>query len=138
MRVFLDTNVLVSAFATRGLCADVLRVALVEHQLVLGETVLGELRRVLETKLGLPSETVEDADAFLRRHAIVISDAPTIPLEVRDSADRVVVQEALAGEADILVTGDRDLLELGVELPVAVLSPRHFWDGLRSCPGEED
>ena len=47
MRVFLDTNVLVSAFATRGLCADVLRLILAEHTLVTGEVVLRELRRAL-------------------------------------------------------------------------------------------
>tara|TARA_Y100000590_G_C15710915_1_gene1010249 strand:+ start:1307 stop:1432 length:126 start_codon:yes stop_codon:yes gene_type:complete len=40
MKVFLDTNVLVSAFATRGLCADVMRVILTEHELLIGEVVL--------------------------------------------------------------------------------------------------
>ena len=47
MKVFLDTNVLVAAFATRGLCADVMRVVLAEHQLITGEVVLSELRRAL-------------------------------------------------------------------------------------------
>lgn len=43
MRIFLDTNVLVAALATRGLCADLLRVVLREHQLVLSAQVLTEL-----------------------------------------------------------------------------------------------
>jgi predicted nucleic acid-binding protein len=47
LRGFLDTNVLVSAFATRGLCADVLRHVLTEHELLTGEVVLAELRRAL-------------------------------------------------------------------------------------------
>jgi predicted nucleic acid-binding protein len=47
VRVCLDTNVLVAAFATRGLCADVLRTVLAEHDLVVGEVILAELRRVL-------------------------------------------------------------------------------------------
>ncbi len=47
MRVFLDTNVLVSAFATRGLSADVFRRALAEHMLLTGEVVLRDLRLVL-------------------------------------------------------------------------------------------
>ena len=50
MRVCLDTNVLVAAFATRGLCADVLRTVLAEHELVIGDVILDELRRVLSTK----------------------------------------------------------------------------------------
>ena len=55
MRVFLDTNVLVSAFATRGLCADVLRVVLAEHTFITSEIVLREVSRVLRTRIGMPS-----------------------------------------------------------------------------------
>ena len=54
MRVFLDTNVLVAAYATHGLCEDVFRVILAEHELVVSETVLAEFERVLGQKLRLP------------------------------------------------------------------------------------
>jgi len=37
VKVFLDTNVLVSALATRGLCADLLRKVLTEHELLVGK-----------------------------------------------------------------------------------------------------
>ena len=53
MRVFLDTNVLVSAVATRGICADLLRLVASEHELVVGEVVLTELRHVLATRIRL-------------------------------------------------------------------------------------
>jgi len=46
MRVFLDTNVLVSGFATRGLSADVVRLLSAKHELLTGEVVLKETRRV--------------------------------------------------------------------------------------------
>lgn len=55
MKVFLDTNVLVSGFTTRGLCADLIRLVLAEHELVVGEVVLKELERVLTQKLELPA-----------------------------------------------------------------------------------
>lgn len=42
MRVALDTNVLVSAIGTRGLCADLMRLVLRDHELVVGEQVLLE------------------------------------------------------------------------------------------------
>ena len=51
MRVFLDTNVLVSAVATRGLCADVLREILFSHQLVVSVPLLDELKNILHTKI---------------------------------------------------------------------------------------
>ena len=47
MRVFLDTNVLISAFAARGLCADLMRLLLAEHDVLTGEVNLTELRRVI-------------------------------------------------------------------------------------------
>jgi uncharacterized protein len=40
LRVFLDTNVLVSAFAARGLCADLFELVLLQHELILSRSVL--------------------------------------------------------------------------------------------------
>ena len=49
MRVFLDTNVLVSAIATRGICADLLRSVAAERELIVGEVVLVELHHAVST-----------------------------------------------------------------------------------------
>ena len=59
MKVFLDTNVLVSAFTTRGLSADVVRLILTEHELLTGEVNLVELERVLHKRMGVPTTQVE-------------------------------------------------------------------------------
>ncbi|MDE2752433.1 MAG: putative toxin-antitoxin system toxin component, PIN family [Gemmatimonadota bacterium] len=132
MRVFLDTNVLVSALATRGICADVLQVVVAEHTLIVSETVLGEFRRVLRDKLAVPVATVESAEAFLRRQGLVIERAPALGIEVRDPDDVAVLEQAIAGEADMLVTGDRDLLEIDGDIPIRIVSPRGLWQALRS------
>jgi len=55
VKVFPDTNVLTSAFGTRGLCADVVRLILEEYELVTGEVVHEELCRVLRRKFGVPA-----------------------------------------------------------------------------------
>lgn len=132
MRVFLDTNVLVSAFATRGLCADLLQVVLSEQNLVLGETVLSELSDVLRRKMGVPSEVIDETEAFLRREAVIAPEAVDPGLELRDEDDVTVLGEAMAGGADVLVTGDRDLLDVASESTLRILSPRGFWELLRS------
>ena len=132
MNVSFDTNVLVSAVATRGLCADIFNAALAEHQLIVGETVLTELRQVLRQKLRLPNATVDDMEAFLRLHATIIADAPVIEIPALDENDRMVLAEAVAGKADVLVTGDQDLLALEPKAPIKILSPRGFWELLRS------
>ncbi|HUE96586.1 MAG TPA: putative toxin-antitoxin system toxin component, PIN family [Longimicrobiaceae bacterium] len=135
MRVFLDTNVLVSAFATRGICEDVLNVVLTEHQLVLGEAVLTEFRRVLDKKMRMHLELADEAVAFLRREAIIVPSAPALPIELRDADDVMVLSEAVAGLAEVVVTGDRDILDVAETLPVPAVSPRGFWEMLHGKTG---
>jgi len=131
VKVFFDTNVLVSAIATRGLCADIVNAALVEHQLVVGETVLAELRQVLQQKLKLPATLIEETESFLRLHAIVVKAGEVPEVRIRDTKDKIILAEALAGKADVLVTGDQDLLEVAVPARVKILAPRGFWEMLR-------
>ena len=132
MRVFLDTNVLVAAFATRGLCADVLRVVLAEHDLLTGEVVLGELRDVLAKRLKLPPSTVADIMALLRAQVVIPKPANPSSLPIRDPDDRWILASAIAGGADVLVTGDQDLLAITAQAPLTILNPRGFWDRVRS------
>ncbi|HBH01166.1 MAG: putative toxin-antitoxin system toxin component, PIN family [Candidatus Rokubacteria bacterium RBG_16_73_20] len=132
MRVFLDTNVLVSAFATRGVCVDVLRVVLAEHTQVTGEVVLEELGRVLRKRIGLPPQAVKEIDEFLREHEVVPKPAARATLPKRDPDDQWVVASAIQGRADVLVTGDRDLLDIARVAPIRIVDPRGFWDLLRT------
>lgn len=131
MRVALDTNVLVSSVATRGLCSDVVNLVLAEHELIVGEAVLTELRRVLTERIRLPSKVIDEFVSLLRQEAIVVKKAEPFPVKIRDKDDIVVLSEAIAGGAEALVTGDRDLLEITDELPLQILSPRGFWEQLR-------
>jgi putative PIN family toxin of toxin-antitoxin system len=131
VRVFLDTNVLVSAFATRGVCADVLRVVLAEHTLVTGEVVLEELGRVLRKRIGLPRQAVKEIDEFLREHEVAPKPAARATLPKRDPDDQWGVASAIQGRADVLVTGDRDLLDIARVTPIRIVDPRGFWDLVR-------
>lgn len=131
MRVCLDTNVLVAAFAARGLCADVLRAVLTEHELVLGEVILAEFRRVLKSKFRVPADRVESAEAAFAGVEILPKPKEPVQLALRDRADRWIVATAVLGAADVLVTGDRELLEVAVEAPLPILAPRAFWELLR-------
>jgi putative PIN family toxin of toxin-antitoxin system len=131
VRVFLDTNILVSAFATRGLSSDVFRHVLAEHTLVTGEVDLRELRRALRLKLKLPSRVVDSIERLLREYEVVPKPPKPADVDVRDPDDRWIVASALAANADVLVTGDRDLLELGQNAPLRILDPRGFWNLVR-------
>lgn len=127
MRVFLDTNVLVSAFATRGLCADLLRHVLAEHDVILAEVVLEELVRVLRERIKLPRHAVREIEEFLRGYDVIPRPAAPHSIQVRDADDAWIVASAVSGRADVIVTGDDDLLSLGDRSPVRVQTPREFW-----------
>ncbi|HVO48176.1 MAG TPA: putative toxin-antitoxin system toxin component, PIN family [Steroidobacteraceae bacterium] len=128
MKVYLDTNVLASAVAARGLSADVVRLVIAEHELLTGVVNLVELQRVLRDKLHAPARTIRELDAVLRSHTIVPQPAKVLDVPVRDPDDRWVLASALAGAADVLVTGDRDLLDLGAQAPLPIVDPRGFWE----------
>jgi uncharacterized protein len=131
VRVCLDTNVLVAAFATRGLCADVLRTVLAEHDLVIGDVILAELRRTLTRKFKLPTDRLATIEAVFAPFPIIPKPAVPSEVPVRDPADRWVLATALDGEADVLVTGDADLLGVAAGAPLRILDPRAFWELLR-------
>lgn len=134
MRVFLDTNVLVAAFATRGLCTDVVRVVLTEHQLITGDVVLDELREVLTERIKLPADQVKEILALLRDQEVVPKPGQPPELTIRDPDDTWILASAIAGQADVLVTGDRDLLDAANGSPVPILDPRGFWNLLSKRP----
>jgi putative PIN family toxin of toxin-antitoxin system len=131
VRVYLDTNVLVSAFATRGLCADVFRHVLTEHDLLTGEVNLTELRRVLRRRFRVPVPTVAAIEELLRAQEIIPKPRKPFSVPVRDPDDVWVLASAIAGKADVLVTGDNDLLELSGKVPIRILDARGFWQLLR-------
>jgi putative PIN family toxin of toxin-antitoxin system len=127
VRVCLDTNVLVAAFATRGLCADVLRVCLTEHDVVIGDVHLTELRRVLKTKFKLPDDKIGAVEAVFSSFEIVPKPTSAPAFSIRDAADRWILATAISGHADVLVTGDNDLLTVASESPIPIITPRAFW-----------
>lgn len=132
MKIFADTNVLISAFTARGLCTDLLEVILADHQLMTGEIVLKELNRVLTKKLKVPERKVSNVLEFLRNHHVEpVPDKPS-EIKVRDEDDRWVLESAIRAKADILVTGDKDLLDISKKVPqLKIISPRGLWELLQ-------
>ncbi len=131
MRVFLDTNVLISAFAARGLCADLMRLLLAEHEVLTGEVNVVEVRRVLTKRFKATAAQVDVIEQLLRDQTVISKPAALLSLKVRDPDDAWVLASAVAGDADFLVSGDRYLLVLANRAPLPILSPRDAWSRLR-------
>lgn len=131
MKVFLDTNVIASATATRGLCADVFRTVIEFHELVVSDHLIKELSRILKDKFRASPELISDVVWLLQQDTISAPATPIADLPLSDIADVAIVSSAINGIADILITGDKEILGLKRVGPMKILSPRQFWDNER-------
>ena len=86
MRVFLDTNVLASAAATRGLCVDVSREVFASHELVISEYVIEELERVLTEKFNVPRDVREEYVWLLHQDSVVAELVDIPPIRLKDES----------------------------------------------------
>jgi putative PIN family toxin of toxin-antitoxin system len=130
MKVFLDTNVIVSAVTTRGLCADVFRTVLAEHELITSSRVLKEVRRILKMKFDVPDELIVEYLEIIEQDAVVaeFKDLPHLP--IKDKDDIEIVAAAVSASSHVLVTGDREVQSIKNFKNVRIMSPRAFWEEL--------
>lgn len=127
LRVVLDTNVLVSTLVFRSPSVSWLLSAWQSLSLVplASPTTLAELERVLRhPKFNLTRRQTEALIEDYRPwcEMVTVSDPPDVP-ECRDPNDRVFLELALFAQADILVTGDRDLLALSPLFSIPIITP---------------
>ena len=130
MRVLLDTNVLASGLATRGLCAEVVEAVINEHQLLTCSPVMKELERVLSRKFRLPAQVVRGFLGLLESEGELVGAVTIRVVNFEDPDDIPILACAVGGRADVLVTGDKAMLDLGKIEGIPILSPRRFWQRL--------
>ncbi len=126
IRVCLDSNVLVAAFAARGLCSDVLAHVLIEQHLFLPDAVREETLRILKDEFKLSSEALGSVVAVLDRCEAAVASGESSPVPVRDPDDERILADAVGAGVQIMVTGDKDLLDVAEQSPIPILSPRAF------------
>jgi len=130
LKVFLDTNVLASSIATRGLCSELLESVIHDHELLTCQPVLRELERVLAQKFRLPEAVVAGFLALLKAEGTVVVSRKNPPISIKDADDIPILGCAIAGKADVFVTGDKELLDLRKIEDLTVVSPRQLWNQL--------
>jgi putative PIN family toxin of toxin-antitoxin system len=130
MKVFLDTNVLAAGFATRGLCADIIRKTLENHELVTSLEVLAELNRILRKEFKVPDDYVEEVLGLIRSSAHISEPNPQAFYNIADQDDIPHLSAAEAAECEYFVTGDKELWSITPTGKMQVLSPRDFWKAI--------
>jgi putative PIN family toxin of toxin-antitoxin system len=126
MKIVLDANVIIAAFASRGLCESILEFCLSEHEIILCADLLDEIVRNLRLKIRLPAAAVDSIKDLLQEYGTMLDPLPLPHDACRDSDDVKVLGLAVASSADFVVTGDKDLLILEKWQGIPILSPRSF------------
>ncbi len=125
MRVVPDTNVLVSAIVFGGPPRRLVELAAEGHvRLILSPPLIEELREVLRRKFGFSDAAAYQAEALLRRISIVVQPEREVAIISEDPEDNRVLEAAHAGDADVIVSGDRHLLSLERVGATAIMNSR--------------
>ncbi len=127
MKVILDTNVIISSFATRGLCHSVFEICLDRFEIIISSTLIKELRNALKRKLKLPELFIAETLDYLSENATSIKVIKLISGVFRDPEDNHIIALADSAGANYIITGDEDLLILKKYGSTQIVTPRQFW-----------
>jgi len=123
MRVVLDTNVLISALLFDGVPEKLVRSVLGgSHQLVLSPYIISETSRILKTKFKIDPKTLEFLEQLLAEGEVVYFE-PFLDV-LADKPDNRILETAIKGKVDFIVTGDKPLLALKEYKGVDIISVR--------------
>lgn len=132
----LDTSVLISGFLTRGPPRQVLDLAEVgRFRMIVSAVILEEMRRSLRKPSLMRAycytpEAIDDFSDGIVAVASVVAGDPAFVSLCRDPHDHHVIATAVAAAAPMIVSGDKDLLDLGAHGLIRIFTPRRFLDML--------
>lgn len=132
MKVVLDSNVLVAAFATRGLCTSVFELCIDRCDIVASEFILGEVYKTMNVKFAVPPEKLDGIIDYLRENCEIASYPKPERTKCRDQHDDDILALAAATGADFLITGDKDLLIMQTYKNSRIVDPREFWNTMKN------
>ena len=128
MKVFLDTNVIISSLVTHGHAAEVFEHCLSNHECYTSDQVLSELEEKLEDKFGYTKLEIKTALDFLINNTEVIKEYTGLPETIcRDADDDNILAAAISIKVDCILTGDKDLLVLKDYKNINIIPPKRFW-----------
>ncbi|HNR88852.1 MAG TPA: putative toxin-antitoxin system toxin component, PIN family [Spirochaetota bacterium] len=128
MKVVLDTNVIISALVTHGISFRVLDLCIDHHSLYISEFIVNELCSTLSGKFRVPAKDIAKTKSFIDNVFANVHPQGALPSVCRDADDNNILLLAEFVSADLLVTGDKDLLSLQKYGNTSILSPRSFMD----------
>ncbi len=126
VKVVLDTNILISALGFRGKPRKIFHLILQKRILaVTSPILLAEFQEVVNKKFPKLALRLESIEKKLKKNLQVVSPKVSIKAS-RDPDDNRVLEAAVEGDCDFIITGDQDLLELGKYKKIKILTAEEF------------
>jgi putative PIN family toxin of toxin-antitoxin system len=128
VKAVFDTNVLIAALLTEGLCSGLLvRARKHNFDLVLCDNIIREFKGILTKRFKVSSSDVSEITSIIiEASSEILHKAASSPRICRDPNDDMIIACALDADADYIVTGDEDLLILKRYKNILIINPRHF------------
>ena len=127
MKFVLDTNVLIAAFITSGICHEILEHIIRNHQLVLSDFIVNEFKEKLLNKFHYNEKQVNEALKLLLTRAEMVQVSPLPSRISPDPDDDNIIATAVSANSDCLISGDKDLVHLKQFQKVRIIRPAEFW-----------
>lgn len=128
MKIVFDTNVILSAFLTEGITHRVFNDCVINHEIYISEFIVNELKRVLIRKFDVKAEDIKEFTNFIDSNLNSVKPVNVMPNICRGETDNNILQLADFVKADIIISGDKDLLTLKQFKKIKILSPRDYFN----------
>ena len=128
LRIVLDTNVLVSATIRRGNQFEILQLGkLKKIQIITSQEILDEVKEVLSRpKFGFPENQIKEIVEEIKNLSIIVYPTDKVDIVKEDPDDNRIIECAIAGKADYIISGDNHLLELKEYLGIKIVNSADF------------
>ena len=127
MRIVVDTNVIVSGLIAKGACFEVLEDIVYVHTPVITPYIHAECQEVFLHKFHLSPKTVKSLLYVVERHFSKGEHSTRMIDVCRDPKDNQILADALINHADAILSGDNDLLCMGIYEGIRIISPQDYW-----------
>ena len=129
-----DSSVWISAFQFGGTPLEALNCAYEEHRLAICTPILTEIRRALNERFNWSDARLEAVQAEYLDRMTRVNIRGRVSGICRDPKDDMVIECAVAAGADLILTGDKDLLSVKNYKSIRILTPRQFLDEFTPSP----
>lgn len=128
MKIVIDNNVYLSAFLTHGLSSRILDICIDRHEIYISQWIITEIKDKLITKFKIKQQDIIRIINFINSITIKTKPSGNLPDISRDKDDNNILQLAEHINAEIIITGDKDLLSLKKYKNTIIINPRNYME----------